>query len=49
MSDPVGFADKMNGIPKDVVSSTLTEPAWNNSTVIGLDDVAQPRVSRTGS
>jgi dihydrofolate reductase len=41
MTDPVGFADKMNGMPKYVVSSTLTEPAWHNSTVIGLDDAAK--------
>jgi len=40
MTDPVGFADKMNGMPKYVVSKTLTEPAWHNSTVIGLDDAA---------
>jgi dihydrofolate reductase len=39
MTDPVGFADKMNGMPKYVVSSTLTEPAWNNTVVIGLDEV----------
>jgi dihydrofolate reductase len=35
LADPVGFADKMNGMPKFVVSSTLTDPAWNNSTVLG--------------
>jgi dihydrofolate reductase len=29
------FADKFNGMPKYVVSSTLTEPAWNNTTVLG--------------
>jgi dihydrofolate reductase len=33
------FGVKMNEMPKYVVSSTLTEPAWNNTTVIGLDDV----------
>jgi len=33
------FADKFNGMPKYVVSSTLGEPTWNNSTVI-KDDVA---------
>jgi dihydrofolate reductase len=41
MTDPVGFADKMNAMPKYVVSSTLTEPAWHNSSVIGLDHVAK--------
>ena len=38
VTDTVGFADKMNGMPKYVVSSTLTDPAWNNSAVIGLGD-----------
>ena len=28
------FADKFNGMRKYVVSSTLTDPEWNNSTVI---------------
>ncbi|MFI4989596.1 MAG: dihydrofolate reductase family protein [Solirubrobacterales bacterium] len=31
------FADKFNGMPKYVVSSTLTEPSWNNTTVLGGD------------
>jgi dihydrofolate reductase len=29
------FADKFNRMPKYVVSSTLKDPAWTNSTVIG--------------
>ena len=33
------FADRFNSMPKYVVSSTLAEPEWNNSTVIGTDDV----------
>src|SRR3954469_13788669 len=33
------FADKFNGMPKYVVSATLEDPEWNNSTVI-RDDVA---------
>ncbi len=32
------FADKFNGMPKYVVSTTLKDPEWNNSTVIE-DDV----------
>ena len=34
------FADKFNSMPKFVVSSTLKDPEWSNTTVIGLDDVA---------
>ncbi|MGE5288153.1 MAG: dihydrofolate reductase family protein [Micromonosporaceae bacterium] len=34
MTDEVGFADKMNSMPKYVVSATLGSPTWNNSTVI---------------
>src|SRR6266705_901441 len=31
------FADKFNSMPKYVVSSTLQEPAWNNTTVLKGD------------
>jgi dihydrofolate reductase len=34
------FADKFNNMPKYVVSTTLKDPEWNNSTVIE-DDVAE--------
>jgi dihydrofolate reductase len=34
------FADKFNSMPKYVVSSTLDEPEWNNSTVL-KGDVAE--------
>lgn len=33
------FADKMNAMPKHVVSTTLQKPEWNNCTVM-RDDVA---------
>lgn len=32
--DPAGFADKMNSMPKYVVSTTLKKAAWENSTII---------------
>lgn len=31
------FADKFNSIPKHVVSSTLKDPHWNNTTVLDGD------------
>lgn len=33
------FADKFNGMPKYVVSSTLEQPEWNNTTVLEGDVV----------
>ena len=39
MTDEQGFAEKMNSMPKYVVSSTLRDPSWGNTTVIGLEDV----------
>ena len=35
------FADKMNGMPKHVVSTTLRDPEWNNSLVISRDVAAE--------
>jgi dihydrofolate reductase len=37
MTDEVGFADKMNTMPKYVVSSTLQDLTWNNSTRVDGD------------
>ena len=31
------FGEKMNAMPKFVVSSTLEDPTWNNTTVLGAD------------
>jgi dihydrofolate reductase len=35
------FADKFNSMPKYVISSTLEDPAWTNSTVLGGDVVEE--------
>ena len=35
--DEAGFADRMNSMPKHVVSTTLNHAGWNNSTVIRGD------------
>ncbi len=37
------FADKFNSMPKYVVSKTLTDPAWSNSTVLAGDPVEEVR------
>ncbi len=36
-TDEVGFADKMNSMPKYVVSRTLGSADWNNSTILTGD------------
>jgi dihydrofolate reductase len=50
-TDEVGFADKFNSMPKYVVSSTLEDPEWNNSTVLKGDvaeEVAKLRDEQDG-
>jgi dihydrofolate reductase len=42
------FADKFNGMPKYVVSSTLRDPEWSNSTVLDGDVVAEVSKLRDG-
>jgi len=42
--NPGGFAEKMNSMPKYVVSSTLQEASWSNSTILRgelADEVAK--------
>jgi dihydrofolate reductase len=49
-TDEVGFAEKMNTMPKYVVSSTLGEPEWQNTTVLrDLDEVARLRDDLDGT
>jgi dihydrofolate reductase len=42
------FADKFNTMPKFVVSATLTDPEWSNSTVIGPGDLAKLKEEQDG-
>jgi dihydrofolate reductase len=52
MTDEAGFADRMNGMPKYVISSTLTDPAWTNTKVITVDaikDLPDERLLVAGS
>jgi dihydrofolate reductase len=45
------FADKFNSMPKYVISSTLEEPEWNNSTVLKgdvADEVAKLKQEQDG-
>ncbi len=44
------FADKFNAMPKYVVSSTLKDPEWNNTTVLsGIEDVRELKESESGT
>jgi dihydrofolate reductase len=44
--DEAGFAEKMNAMPKHVVSSTLERAEWNNSRVLGSDLAAVSELKR---
>ncbi len=41
--DTSGISDYLNGVQKYVVSSTLTEPEWQHTTVVDTDPVAAVR------
>lgn len=43
ITDDVGFADRMNGLPKFVASTTVKDPTWNASVIQGdvADEVAR--------
>ena len=47
-SDDVGFADRMNAMSKYVVSSTLAEASWNNTTILRGDVVTEVQTLRQG-
>jgi dihydrofolate reductase len=51
-TDEIGFAEKMNTMPKYVVSKTLRNPEWSNTTVLGgdvVDEVSQLKQDDGGS
>jgi dihydrofolate reductase len=41
--DETGFTDQLNRLQKYVVSSTMTDPEWENSTILSGDWVGQVR------
>ena len=44
--DQTGITDELNQIQKYVVSSTMTDPQWRNSTVLTGDWIARVRESK---
>jgi dihydrofolate reductase len=42
------LADRLNSMPKYVVSSRLADPEWNNSTVLSLEDVSRMKRELAG-
>jgi dihydrofolate reductase len=48
-TDETGFADRINALPKFVVSSTVTEPTWNASVIAAdVDAVREAAASVEG-
>lgn len=45
--DPTGVADYINGVAKYVVSATITDPQWSNSTILSGDPVEQVGMLKT--
>lgn len=43
--DQTGITDYLNGVHKYVVSTTMTDPKWTNSTVIAEEDLV-PRIQK---
>jgi len=44
-TDEAGFAEKMNGMKKHVVSSTVTDPSWQNSELLAGGDAVPGAVA----
>ena len=44
-----GWADRLNSLPKYIVSSSLLDPAWNDSTVLKGEVVVRSRSSSSSS
>jgi len=47
--DATGFTDSLNRVQKYVVSSTMTDPEWQNSTVVSGDPVEEIRALKEQS
>jgi dihydrofolate reductase len=47
-TDDAGFADKMNSMPKFVVSNSLESADWENSTIVSGDIVDELRALKQG-
>ena len=43
VDDPTGYTEELNRVQKYVVSSTMTDPQWENSTVLSGDWVTRVR------
>jgi dihydrofolate reductase len=47
--DPTGISDYLNRVQKYVVSSTMTDPQWQNSTVLSGDPIEEARALKAES
>jgi dihydrofolate reductase len=47
-NDPTGITAYLNRVRKYVVSSTLTDPQWENTTILSGDPVAEVRALKEG-
>jgi dihydrofolate reductase len=47
--DPSGYAERMNSLPKYIVSNTLKEARWNNSTILVSEQITGFKNGGTGT